>query len=163
MTLETRAWILKQRPSPEITDQTLVLERRPLAEPGDGEVLVRNLYLSLDPTNRGWMNEEPTYLPPLPLGATMRGLTVGRVERSRSESLAVGELVQGMGGFADYAVAPARAWTKLPPGLDPTQALGVLGHIGLTAYFGLIDVGKAKTGETVLVSAVVGAIGLLVC
>jgi NADPH-dependent curcumin reductase len=156
-------WVLAARPAPDITDATLRYEEAPVPEPAEGEALVRNLYLSLDPTNRGWMNEAATYLPPVPLGDTMRGLTVGRVERSRSDALAEGDLVQGLGGFAEYAVAPAKTWTKLPPGVEPTLALGVLGHIGLTAYFGLHDVGQAKPGETVLVSAAAGATGSLVC
>ena len=157
-----RCWILSERPDPNITDATLTLEERPVGEPEDGEVLVRNLYLSLDPTNRGWMGEEPTYLPPIPLGETMRGITVGRVEKSRSPELKEGDMVQGLGGFADYAVAPASAWTKVPAGVDPTMALGVFGHIGLTAYFGLLEIGKPKEGDTVLVSAAAGATGSLV-
>ena len=131
MATENRCWILKKRPDPEITDETLVFEHRPIPEPGDGELLVRNTYLSLDPSNRGWMNEEASYVASVPLGDIMRGVTVGRVERSRSRDCSEGELVQGMGGYADYAVAPARAWTKLPSGIDPTLALGVLGHIGM--------------------------------
>ncbi len=157
-----RCWILNERPALEITDTTLKLVERPIPEPKDGEALVRNVYLSLDPTNRGWMNEEATYLPPIPLGEAMRGITVARVLKSRSADLEEGDLVQGLGGFADYAVAPSEAWTKLPPGVDPTMALGVLGHIGLTAYFGLLEIGKPVKGDTVLVSAAAGATGSLV-
>lgn len=160
---ENRCWILSKRPDPEITDETLKLEVRAVPEPDEGALLVRNTYLSLDPTNRGWMGEEPTYLPPVALGDVMRGITVGRVAMSRAPGFAEGDLVQGLGGFADYAVAPAKAWTKLPPGVDATLALGVLGHIGLTAYFGLLEIGKPEAGDTVLVSAAAGATGSLVC
>ncbi len=160
--MSNRCWILAARPDTNITDDTLKLEERDVPEPGEGEVLVRNTYLSLDPTNRGWMNDEAGYLPPLALGDIMRGITAGKVVKSNAEGFAEGDLVTGLGGFSDYGVGPAQGWTKLPPGVDETMALGVLGHIGLTAYFGLLEVGQPKEGETVLVSAAAGATGSLV-
>ncbi|MCB9594861.1 MAG: NADP-dependent oxidoreductase [Sandaracinaceae bacterium] len=157
-----RVFLLEKRPDPDITDETLRLEERPVPEPADGEVLVRNTWLSLDPTNRSWMNAQATYLPPIPLGHVMRGITAGRVVASRFEGLEEGALVSGMGGFADYAALPGKSLTRIPDGVDPRAALSVLGHIGLTAYFGLLDVGRPKEGDTVLVSAAAGATGSLV-
>lgn len=157
-----RVFLLAKRPDPLITDETLELAERDIPEPGDGEILVRNTWLSLDPTNRGWMNEQATYLPPIPLGDPMRGITIGRVVKSRFEGLAEGTVVSAMGGFADYAVVRGATATPVPPGVDPRAALSVLGHIGLTAYFGLMDIGKPKEGDTVLVSAAAGATGSLV-
>jgi NADPH-dependent curcumin reductase CurA len=162
MTQTNRVFLLRERPNPEITDRTLELVERPMPEPGEGEVLVRNLWLSLDPTNRGWMNAQATYLPPIPVGEPMRGIAVGRVVRSNDASVPQGALVTGMLGFGDYAVRPAAQCTVLPPGVDPKLALGALGHIGLTAWFGLTEVGKVQPSDTVLVSAAAGATGSLV-
>src|SRR5262245_26454847 len=125
MAAGNRCWILKERPVGEITDKTLVFETRPIPEPRDGELLVRNLYLSLDPANRGWMDDRDSYVPPVGLGEIMRGVTVGRVERSKSDDFSEGEIVQGMGGYADYGVAPAKSWNKLPPSVEATHALGI--------------------------------------
>jgi NADPH-dependent curcumin reductase len=129
----------------------------------DGEVRVRIVYLSLDPTNRFWMEPADGYLPALPLGAVMRGVTLGVVEESRSAALAPGDIVQGLGGWQEYFVGSAETWTKLPPipGLPLTAFFGALGHIGFTAYFGLMDYGQPKPGETLVVSAAAGAVGSL--
>ena len=157
-----RVFLLRKRPDPEISDETLELVEREVPEPGEGEVLVRNQWLSLDPTNRGWMNAQATYLPAIPLGDPMRGITVGRVEKSNFEGVPEGMIVGGMGGFADYAVLPGESLNPVPPGIDPKAALSVLGHIGLAAYWGLFDIGKPVEGDTVLVSGAAGATGSLV-
>jgi NADPH-dependent curcumin reductase CurA len=129
---------------------------------GDGEVLVRVVYLSLDPTNRGWAAGD-TYLPAVPLDSVMRGLGVGRVEESRAPGLAPGDVVSGLLGWQRYAVLPASSLTKLPPIPLPLSAhLGLLGHIGLTAWVGLLRIGQPKAGETLVVSAAAGAVGSLV-
>lgn len=130
----------------------------------DGKVLVRLVYLSLDPTNRVWMNEADSYLPAMKLGEVMRGGGIGVVEESRHGDFAAGDLVQGLLGWQNYAVLPGPALTKLPKGLPvpATAFFGLLGHIGLTAYFGLLDIGKPQPGETLVVSTAAGAVGSLV-
>jgi NADPH-dependent curcumin reductase len=128
----------------------------------DGQALIRTIYLSLDPTNRGWA-ETDTYLPAVPLDTVMRGIGLGRVEESRTPGLAPGDVVQGLLGWQRYAVLPAAALTKLPPIPLPLSAhLGLLGHIGLTAWVGLLQIGQPKEGETLVVSAAAGAVGSLV-
>ena len=127
----------------------------------DGSVLVRVIYLSLDPTNKVWATTD-SYLPAVPLGDVMRGGGVGVVEESRNASFTAGDIVQGMFGWQLYAAVPGAGLTKLPKGVPLKAFMGVLGHIGLTAYFGLIDVGKPKEGETLVVSAAAGAVGSLV-
>lgn len=133
----------------------------PVAEPGEGEVLVRNVYLSLDPAMRGWMNERRSYVPPVKLGEVMRGLTAGEVVASKHPDFAPGETVQGVLGWQQYAVARGKDLTRIPRWVPLTHALGPLGMTGMTAYFGLLDVGRPQEGETVLVSAAAGAVGSL--
>ncbi len=128
----------------------------------EGEALVRTIYLSLDPTNRGWAATD-TYLPAVPLESVMRGIAIGRVEESRAPGLVPGDVVQGLLGWQRYAVLPGAALSKLPAIPLPLSAhLGLLGHIGLTAWFGLLQLGQPKEGETLVVSAAAGAVGSLV-
>ena len=129
---------------------------------GAGEVLVRTRYLSFDPTQRGWMEDRPSYMPPVGMGEVMRAGSIGEVVESNNPALAVGDMVQGMGGWQEYFVAnPGSPFgaQKLPAGIPPTWFLGVLGTTGLTAYFGLLDLGEPKPGQTVLVSGAAGATG----
>jgi hypothetical protein len=133
-----------------------------IPEPGDGEVLVRVIYLSLDPAMRGWMNDQRSYIPPVNLGDVMRGLTVGEVVTSKADGFAPGDLVSGTQGWQQYAVAKAKDLHKLPAGLPLPLFLGPLGMTGLTAYFGLLDIGRPKEGETVLISGAAGAVGSVV-
>jgi len=136
------------------------LTTAPAGEPGPGQVLVKVLYLSLDPAMRGWMNEGKSYIPPVGLGAVMRAGGIGRVVASNDPSLAVGDTVVGMTNVQDYAIANAKEMTKVDPRLAPLpRFLGALGMPGLTAYFGLLDIGQPKAGETVVVSAAAGAVG----
>jgi NADPH-dependent curcumin reductase CurA len=131
-----------------------------VAEPGPGEALVRVLYLSLDPAMRGWMNAGRSYIAPVGIGDVMRAGGVGRVVSSNDPSLAVGDTVVGMTGVQDYSIAKAKELTKVDPRLAPLpRYLGALGMPGLTAYFGLLDIGQPKEGETVVVSAAAGAVG----
>jgi NADPH-dependent curcumin reductase CurA len=136
-----------------------------LPSPGDGEVLVRNLYLSLDPAMRGWISDGPSYMPPVGIGEVMRGGCVAEVVSSRADGFEPGELVFGMFGWQEYAVSavggPAPV-SKLPAGVPPVLALGALGWTSLTAYFGLRDIGKPAPGETVVVSGAAGATGSVV-
>jgi len=155
-------WRLVARPQGlfKESDFRWVEEETPALE--DGQVLVRTIYLSLDPTNRGWASTD-TYLPAVPLDTVMRGIALGRVEESRAPGLAPGDVVQGLLGWQTYAVLPAAALTKLPPIPLPLSAhFGLLGHIGLTAWVGLLQIGEPKEGETLVVSAAAGAVGSLV-
>jgi hypothetical protein len=160
-----RQWILARRPRGFPAAECYEFRRSPVPRIGDGEMIVRNAYLSLDPAIRGWMDDVPSYMPPIPIGAPMRGTTIGKVVESRIPGFAVGDIVQGLNGWEDYSVVRAGGFTaKLPTGLGvpPTNFLSVLGPTGLTAYFGLLDVGRPKRGETVLVSGAAGAVGSIV-
>jgi len=140
---------------------TVRLEQSAAPSPGPGEALVRVRYLSIDPTIRTWMDDRPGYMPPIALGDVVRGGGIGEVVESTSARYAVGDLVFGMTGWQDYALADeaAGAMQVIPAGVDPTLALGVLGVTGMTAYFGMIDVGRVATGDTVVVSGAAGATG----
>ena len=136
------------------------LEERPIPEPGEAEVLLRTLYLSLDPYMRGRMSDAPSYAPPVPLGEVMVGGTVSRVERSRHPQFAVDDLVVGYEGWQDYSVSNGQGLTKLSPASDrPSRALGVLGMPGFTAYMGLLEIGKPRAGDTLVVAAAAGPVG----
>jgi NADPH-dependent curcumin reductase CurA len=135
----------------------------PVPEPGEGEVVVKVHYLSLDPAMRGWMAEGKSYIAPVGLGEVMRAGGVGRVVASRDPSHKVGDYVTGVLGVQEYAVVKGRDLIKIDPRLAPLPIyLSVLGMPGMTAYFGLLDVGQAKEGETVVVSAAAGAVGSVV-
>ena len=150
---------LAARPVGLPKDSDFEIIERPIDEPGDGQVLVRNVFLSLDPAMRGWMDDRKSYLPPIALGDVMRGLTAGVVESSHHPDFAVGDAVQGALGWQQFAVAEAHELTPIPEGVPLNVALGPLGMTGLTAYFGLLDIGEPKPGETVLISAAAGAVG----
>ena len=163
MTNINRQWVLKQRPQGMVGEQNFEYRETSIPDPGAGEVLVRNLYLSFDPTQRGWIEDRPSYMPPVQLGEVMRAGSVGQVVTSNHPEFKRGDVVQSLGGWQDYFItAPGRGaigLNKLPPGVKPAMALGVLGGTGLTAYWGLLDLGKPKAGETVLVSGAAGATG----
>jgi len=162
MSLRNRQWVLRQRPKGLIQDGDLELVETQVPDLKEAEVLVRTLYLSLDPTNRTWMNDSEGYLPPVGLGEVMRGLTLGVVEQSKSDRFKAGDIVTPLsGGWADYAVVHEQGLRPVhrAPGLPLTANLSVLGMTGLTAYFGVTDVLKAKPGETLVISAAAGAVG----
>lgn len=155
-----RQWILKRRPVGDIKPGDLELVEQPIPVPGRGQILVRTLYLSLDPTNRIWMSDMEQYMPPVNLGEVMRGGTLSVVEQSNNDGFAVGDVVNTFTGWQEYAVVDGGQ--KLPPGLPLPAYMSVLGATGATAYFGLLDLGKPKEGETVVVSAAAGAVGQIV-
>ena len=162
MALMNRQWVLRQRPKGLVQPTDLELIETPVPDLQDGEVLVRTIYLSLDPTNRTWMNDVKGYLPPVGLGEVMRGLTLGVVEQTRSERYKVGDVVTPQsGGWAAYAVVNEKALRPSPrvAGLPLTANLSVLGMTGMTAYFGVADVCAPKAGETMVISAAAGAVG----
>jgi NADPH-dependent curcumin reductase len=135
----------------------------PVAAPGEGQVLVEVLYLSLDPAMRGWMNEGRSYIPPVGIGEVMRAFGAGRVIESRHPSFAPGDHVTGTLGMQDYAALDATQLTKVDPNEAPLTAhVSALGMTGVTAYFGLLDVGKPEAGQTVVVSGAAGAVGMIV-
>lgn len=157
-----RQWVLKSRPVGRVSPDDFELREAPMPEVRDGSALIRNLYLSFDPAMRGWLEDRPSYVPPVQIGEVMRAGAVGQVVRSRSAELKLGEFVQGTFGWQDYAVAPGTGpghATKVPQGIEPRLMLSVLGGTGLTAYFGLLEIGKPREGETVVVSGAAGATG----
>ncbi len=157
-------WRLVARPVGMIKDSDFQWAEEPVPELQENQVLVRSHYLSLDPANRGWMREEGSYMAPIPLGSVMLGGVTGLVEESRHPNFQPGDNVQGFLGWQEYAVADGATLTKLPnnQAIPLTAYLGLFGHIGLTAYFGLLDITHPKEGETLVVSAAAGAVGSLV-
>ncbi|HSN69963.1 MAG TPA: NADP-dependent oxidoreductase, partial [Steroidobacteraceae bacterium] len=156
-----RQWRLKRRPSRQVGAETLELVSESVAAPAEGQVLVRNVYLSLDPTNRIWMSDMPQYMPPVGVGEVMRGGTIGRVVESHHPGLVAGDWVTGLGQWQDYWTGPGHEMSKLPwDGQVPlTIFFGLLGMIGCTAYFGMLEIGDPQAGETVVVSGAAGAVG----
>jgi NADPH-dependent curcumin reductase CurA len=159
-----RRFTLHHRPMGRIDTDTFELVEEPVPQIRDGEALVRTRWLSLDPTNRGWLDKTPTYLPPVAIGEVMRGFGLGEVVASKHEAYREGQLVQGLIGWQEWAVASDGA-PLLPvaevPGVAPSAYLGVLGHTGLTAWVGIREIGRPQPGETVIVSAAAGAVGSL--
>src|SRR5947209_9627522 len=158
-----RRWCLAARPQGQVRASDFTWQEESLADPAEGQFVARNIYLSLDPTNRVWMNEADSYLPAIPLGNVMRGGTISVVEKSRHSGVQEGDLIQGLGGWQEYLVSDGAFMSKVPkiPGVPLSAWFGALGHIGFTAYFGIFDVGKPKAGETIVVSAAAGAVGSL--
>jgi NADPH-dependent curcumin reductase CurA len=175
--LINRRMLLGRRPTWTATLDDFVVDEHVVGDPGPGEVLVRVLWIAFDPAMRGWMNDGPSYAPPVPLGDVMRGHAVGEVVRSGVDGVAVGALVSGNFGWQTYALAAFEEGTltrlehvvdpsanrpiarRVPDGVPPTAALGVLGTTGLTAYFGMLELGAPRPGDVVLVSGAAGATG----
>jgi NADPH-dependent curcumin reductase len=159
--LRNRQWLLASRPVGIIKETDFRWNETTVSALKEGEVLLRNLVLSCDPTQRGWMAMD-TYVPAIPLGNVMRAVAVSQVVESRKNGFASGDLVQGMAGWEDYTISDGRGMfsiQKLAPGTDPQLALSVLGLTGLTAYFGVLDIGLPKQGESFVVSGAAGATG----
>ena len=162
MTERNRRFLLHERPQGRIGPTTFDLVEEDVPQPGEGEALVRTEWISLDPTNRAWLKETPTYLPPVGIGEVMRALGLGRVVASNHPRYTEGQLVQGLTGWQEWVVASDAAPLLPVPDLgdtSPSFALGALGMTGLTAWVGLTDIGKPQPGETVVVSAAAGAVG----
>jgi NADPH-dependent curcumin reductase len=160
----SRQFRLAARPVGEPKDSDFELVEVPLPEAGDGEFVVEVTHISVDPAMRGWMSAGPSYLPPVEIGEAMRALALGRVIASRNEGFAEGELVHGAFGIQDHSVSDGAGVFKVAPGNEVSLAahLGVLGMTGMTAYFGLLEVGRVEEGDTVLVSGAAGAVGTTV-
>ena len=159
-----RQWRLAARPVGFIKDSDFTWTQEPVPDLGDGEILVNNKYISLDPTNRIWVTDVPSYLPPVGIGEVMRGGAIGEVIESRNPAFKVGDHVQGLLGWQDYYVGKGQGLQALPKmsGVSLTAFMGLFSHIGITAYFGLLDICQPKEGETLVVSAAAGAVGSLV-
>jgi NADPH-dependent curcumin reductase len=163
MAVTNHKFLLAARPvgMPKRSDWTYLGE--PVGEPKEGQFLVQVLYISLDPAMRGWMNEGRSYVPPVGIGELMRALGVGIVKASRHPRFAVGDHVSGQFGMQEYALSDGQKVMKIDPKAAPLpKYLSALGMVGMTAYFGLLDTGQPKPGETVVVSAAAGAVGSLV-
>jgi NADPH-dependent curcumin reductase CurA len=157
-----RRFLLRERPSGRVGPDTFELTEEPVPQIGDGEALVRVDWISLDPTNRMWINDTPSYLPPVGIGEVMRAAGLGEVVASNNPNYTVGQIVQGLVGWQEYATASDSA-PLLPvdvaDGVSASTYLGALGMTGLTAWVGIRDIGKPQPGETVVVSAAAGAVG----
>ncbi|BBX32468.1 NADP-dependent oxidoreductase [Mycolicibacterium mageritense] len=174
---QNRRMLLTSRPVWTLKQSDFTVDTTPVPEPGPCEVIVKVLWLAFDPAQRGWMNDGPSYAPPVALGDVMRAHAVGEVVESADAEFPVGTLVHGNFGWQDYAVCATAAGTigtlehvsgntgtlprahKVPEGIAPTAALGVLGTTGLTAYFGMVEIGHVRPGDVVLVSGAAGATG----
>ena len=158
-----RIFVLDSRPHGMPTKEQFRMKEEPIPAAAEEEVVVRSLYISVDPYMRGRMNDGPSYIPSFEVGKAITGGAVGQVISSRSGKLRDGDIVSGMWGWQEYAAVKADDLQRIDP--DQAQvstALGVLGMPGLTAYFGLLDIGKPESGETVVVSGAAGAVGTIV-
>ncbi len=152
--------LLARRPTGLPGDDVWDIREEPVPTPGEGEILIKTEYISLDPAMRGWMNEGRSYIPPVGIGEVMRAGVVGEVVQSRNERFPEGARVVSMTGVQEYAVSDGKGLQIVDPERAPLPTyLGTLGMTGLTAYFGLLDVGRPKEGETVVVSGAAGATG----
>jgi len=163
MTEANGQWRLRRRPQGMVQESDFEYTEEPVPVPQEGQVLVRNCYLAFEPAMRGWLDDVPSYLPPVGIGEVMRASTLGQVLESRHPDFAPGEVVTGMLGWQRFAVVGGDGGppglTKVPPEVPPTRALGALGTTGLTAYFGMLRVGEVREGDAVLVSGAAGATG----
>src|SRR2546422_10379934 len=158
-----RQILLQSRPEGAPSLENFQLVEGPMPEPGEGEVLMRIVYLSLDPYMRGRMSAAKSYATPAAIGQPMVGGTVGEIVKSRNPKYAAGDIVLGYGGWQEYALSNGAGLRKLDPTAAPVStALGVLGMPGMTAYVGLLEIGQPKPGETVVVAAASGAVGSVV-
>jgi NADPH-dependent curcumin reductase CurA len=157
-----RQWVLIERPADVVADHQFQLRCVPVPVPGPDEALVRVVWLGIDPTQRTWLNEDLAYISPVRVGEVMRGSGVGQVVVSNTKRLEVGDWVAGLVGWQDYVLTGREGLfglNRVPDGIDPKAMLSVYGVNGLTAYFGIMDIGKPIAGDTVFVSAAAGSVG----
>ena len=160
--MNNQQWLMNERPNGMVSEQNFTLTETETPTLGEGETLIKTLMLSFDPAMRGWMDDKPSYLPPVAINEPMRASGIGQVVESNDDALPVGTLVQGILGWQEYSVAGPNSLfppSALPAGTPPNIALSVLGATSLTAYFGLLKIGDPQPGETVLVSGAAGATG----
>jgi NADPH-dependent curcumin reductase CurA len=158
---KNRQWILDARPVGKLSGKEFRWHVASIPQPAEGQVLVRNLWLSIDPAQRIWMWRD-TYIPKIPIGDVMASFAVGQILESRHPDFKAGDIVRGSFGWQDYVATDGKVFGgmhKVPPGVPPNLALSLFGINGLTAYFGITEVGQVKAGETVVVSGAAGATG----
>jgi NADPH-dependent curcumin reductase CurA len=158
-TSRNRRWLLQRRPDGDLREGDLQLVDAPMPQPAHGEIVVRNIYLMVAPTNRVWMSAMDQYMEPVALGSTMRGLSMGQVVDSAHPGFRPGDIVEGVMGWEDYSVTRQARKVALDHGLPLAACASVLGSSGLTAYFGMTDVARPRAGETVVVTAAAGGVG----
>ena len=157
-----RRFLLVRRPQGTPAPDDFHLIEAPIPTPPPGGLIIRNHYASLDPAQRGWMDDAPSYMPPITLGNPVRATTVGVVHASDSADFAVGDWVMGLNGLEDYSVAMPGGFTNridISQVASPSRFLSAMGAVGLTGYFGMTDVARPRAGETLLVSGAAGAVG----
>ncbi len=159
-----RQWVLGSRPQGMVSEANFEMRSAPRPRPGEGEVTVRVRYIAFEPAMRGWLDDVKSYVPPVGLGEVMRASGVGQVVESKLEGFSEGDWVTGMFGWQEYALAGRKGGllgglSAVPAGVDPKLTLSVLGTTGLTAYFGMVEVGKPRDGDVVLVTGAAGATG----
>jgi NADPH-dependent curcumin reductase CurA len=164
MTRTNSQWRLASRPVGMVKETNFELVEEPIAELAEGEVLVRNIFLAFEPAQRGWLDDVPSYIPPVQIGEVMRASTVGQIVESKNAEYKVGQLVSGMLGWQQYFVTdgtpgPFGGLSKVPDGVPPQRMLSALGGTGLTAYFGMTAIHPVQKGDHVLVSGAAGATG----
>lgn len=159
-----RQWRIGHKPAAEVSKENFVWSEEPLPRPGEGDLLVRTIYLSIDPVQRYWLSPSPSFGPPTEVGQVMPGRIWGRVEESRSGAFTRGDLVAGLGGWQSYCVLPAAEAEPVPqwPGIPLLAHTSLFCMQALSAYFGLLEIGRPRSGETVVVSAAAGGVGSLV-
>tara|TARA_B110001454_G_scaffold219154_1_gene250459 strand:+ start:5619 stop:6626 length:1008 start_codon:yes stop_codon:yes gene_type:complete len=163
--MDNKQWILNSFPKGDIKDSDLILKQSSIREIEESEILIRNIYLSLDPANRGWMSGQASYVDAMQIGDVMRGGTIGIVEKSNNEKISVGDYVSLMGGWQEYLISNGKGVQVIPKntGLELSSFMSIMGMTGMTAYFGLLDITNPQPGETLVVSAAAGAVGSIVC
>lgn len=156
-----RQFYLHQRPRGEPSGADVRRRDLPVPQPAEGELVIRNHYFSLDPAIRGWMSDTPSYMPPIPVGSAITSTTLGEVVASRHPDYRVGDLVYGINAWEDYSLSTGYFLAKVPADnkYPPHYYLSIFGAVGLTPYFGVIEAGRARAGETLLMSAAAGAVG----
>ena len=160
--LSNKKWTLKSRPETTVSEEHFKFETEAVRDLADGEFLVKNHYLSFEPAQRGWLNDVRSYVPPVAIGEVMRSMAVGEVIASKHSDYNVGERVQGGFGWQEYAISDGTGLfpvAKIPDGIPMSYPLHIYGLTGLTAYFGLLDIGVPKAGDTVVISGAAGATG----
>lgn len=164
MSTMNRQWLLRSKPTGEVSRDNFQWREVPVTEPAEGEILVRTVYISIDPVQRYWLSEKPTFGPPTVVGQVMPARIWGVVEKSKSANYAPGDWVAGLGGWQAYCTWPAAAAERIPrwPGVPLIAHTSLYCMQALAAYFGLLEIGQPKAGETVVVSAAAGGVGSLV-
>lgn len=162
--MKNKAQILAKRPEGLPTKDTWTLQEREIPELKPGELLIKNHYVSLDPAMRGWINSSRSYIEPVEIGDVMRAGTVGEVIQTHGDTLfKKGDFLSGWGGVQQFSITQGKGYFKVDPSHAPlTHFIGTLGMPGMTAYFGILEVGKLKAGDVVLVSGAAGAVGSIV-